>query len=187
MPRRVTILTACAGTDQLACRAALVTAPGRPCSRRAVSSRRRQDRWAQVVVHCLRTLAAGSPGRVGPLTGEPDRIAYSWQTRVLLSPTASTTKGITVLDSQRPGPVTSEEIAQVPGFPRPRNEDLLRQLARDAREAGASPEFLDVLDDLRSSAPGRYPPLEDSLRYLSGRADGETYRRLMEMASHCVV
>jgi hypothetical protein len=41
--------------------------------------------------------------------------------------------------------------------------------------------FLDILDDLRSSAPGRYPPLEDSLRYLSGRADGETYRRLMEV------
>jgi hypothetical protein len=34
-----------------------------------------------------------------------------------------------------------EEIAQVPDLPRPRNKDLLRQLARDAREAGASPDF----------------------------------------------
>lgn len=128
----------------------------------------------------VRWLLAAQDG-LGPLTGEPDRIAYSWQTRVLLSPTASTSKGITVLDSQRPGPVTSEEIAQVPALPRPRNDDLLRQLAREAREAGASLEFLNILDDLRSSAPGCYPPLEDSLRYLSGRADGETYRRIMEV------
>ncbi|GGX56405.1 PIN domain-containing protein [Streptomyces chartreusis] len=52
------------------------------------------------------------------------RRACAWETRVLLSPTAD--KGLTVLDSKRPGPISIEDVPKLPLLPQPpEDEDLL--------------------------------------------------------------
>ncbi|MFE7779209.1 PIN domain-containing protein [Streptomyces sp. NPDC057445] len=58
-----------------------------------------------------------------------DRVAYAWETRVLLSPTA-TEQGLTILDAKRPGPVTAEEAPRVPAIPLPNADELLREIGR---------------------------------------------------------
>ncbi|WP_432016523.1 PIN domain-containing protein [Streptomyces hydrogenans] len=46
---------------------------------------------------------------------EDETLAYAWETRILLSPTAD--KGLTVLDSKSPGPISPEDVANLPELP----------------------------------------------------------------------
>ncbi|MET9432281.1 MULTISPECIES: PIN domain-containing protein [unclassified Streptomyces] len=58
-------------------------------------------------------LTEGKPTRALP----SDRLAYAWETRVLLSTTAD--RSLTVLDFRRPGPIAPEDV---PGLPREENQ-----------------------------------------------------------------
>ncbi|MFD4946598.1 PIN domain-containing protein [Streptomyces sp. NPDC058409] len=110
-------------------------------------------------------------------TDERDRIAFAWETRVLLSPTASE-KGLTVLDGKRPGPVTSDDAPNVPIIAAPDDLALLTKAA-NASEAPVSPRQLRAfLQATRRDMPDRHGLEELTVALLSDRAGHDIYRRL---------
>ncbi|WP_024756058.1 PIN domain-containing protein [Streptomyces exfoliatus] len=111
-------------------------------------------------------------------TGE--RVAYAWETRVLLSPTASD-KGLTVLDSKRPSPVSREDIPNVP----PVTEEGELVLLGAAKRSGlldSTPEFRPLLRRLARQATD-LAPLEAALARMDSTTPGrEAYERFIETA-----
>ncbi|OEJ56621.1 hypothetical protein BGM19_38985 [Streptomyces agglomeratus] len=108
-------------------------------------------------------------------TGE--RIAYAWETRVLLSPTADT--GLTVLDSRRPEPIAREDIPNVPEVTAD-GEMAVLGAAKASGLLDATHEFKAFLSRLTPEALG-LSPLEAALQRMStSRPSNEVQRQVMD-------
>lgn len=92
---------------------------------------------------------------------DEEPIAYAWETRVLLSPTAD--KGLTVLDSRRPGPIVAEDIPKLPQLPPLPELSLVEAVEAsllDAMEKADSVESRVMVHDLLRLAALRATPTD---------------------------
>ncbi|MFE5595214.1 PIN domain-containing protein [Streptomyces sp. NPDC056549] len=71
-----------------------------------------------------------------------DRLAYAWETRVLLSPTAD--HALTVLDFRRPGPIGRDEIHKLPDVPRV-NDALITLSEEQANRLLSTPAMQEAM------------------------------------------
>lgn len=107
----------------------------------------------------VRGLLTGRQGVVR--TGE--RLAYVWETRILLSRTAD--KGITVLDFKQPGPIPREDIAKLPASS---SEEELSAWLEIAKSQHHTDEFRSFLNRVVHSAwPADSTELEAALRRMT--------------------
>ncbi|MFJ2875438.1 MULTISPECIES: PIN domain-containing protein [unclassified Streptomyces] len=78
----------------------------------------------------------------------PQHMAYAWETRILLSPTAD--KPLTVLDSKRPGPIYYADIPKVSDI----NVAMHRHIQAPGEWPTALPADRTMLETDRHSSPG---------------------------------
>ncbi|MFF6888615.1 PIN domain-containing protein [Streptomyces sp. NPDC012421] len=120
---------------------------------------------------------------------EGETVAYAWETRILLSPTAD--KGLTVLDSKRPGPISPEDVTNLPELPESFEAEEVA-IWVDAMMSSTPFERRLKLRELRNHlAHGAMPPdlspVEAALfrHNRSGRETG--YIQLMEALRHAEI
>ncbi|MFF5090317.1 PIN domain-containing protein [Streptomyces niveus] len=112
---------------------------------------------------------------------ECDKIAYAWQMRVLLSPTASDS-GLTILASQHPSPVTMEDLPNVPIIAESEEVMELLEAASRAGDLSESPlQLRQILNTIKYGTSDR-STLEKALRLMTDRADAATRRLLIDAA-----
>ncbi|MFD7963747.1 PIN domain-containing protein [Streptomyces zaomyceticus] len=113
--------------------------------------------WFTASVRWLLTARQGVVRRGG-------RLAYAWETRILLSPTAD--KGITVLDFKQPGPIPLEDVPKLPVSSMEDELSAWLELAKSQRQS--TPEFRNFLHRLTQSAwPVDPTHLESVLRQIN--------------------
>ncbi|MEU0273187.1 PIN domain-containing protein [Streptomyces sp. NPDC006307] len=102
-----------------------------------------------------------------PLAYVDEPVAYAWETRVLLSPTAE--KTLTVLDSKPPAPIAPEDILKVPETTW--DPEAAALAAQFFDRMAASPHFEGFLKGLTQLTPD-FTKMEAALRELTHRAQG---------------
>jgi hypothetical protein len=111
-------------------------------------------------------------------SGEHDRVAYAWLTRVMLSPTASD-RGLTILDSKRPIPVSMDDIPNVPIIVEPEELTALWEAARSGSLSDSSLQVRQILHALRHRTTD-YSTREAALRLLADRDHAAAFRLLRD-------
>ncbi|MFD0169147.1 hypothetical protein ACFVJH_34160 [Streptomyces decoyicus] len=129
----------------------------------------------------VRWLIAEDGHQVRRFGRECDRVAYAWQTRVMLSPTASDS-GLTILDSKRPSPVSMDDVPNVPIIVEPEELTALLEAARAGDLSDSSIQLRQILHALRHSTTDR-STLETALRLLADKDYAAAFR-LLRNAAH---
>ncbi|WP_171114552.1 MULTISPECIES: PIN domain-containing protein [unclassified Streptomyces] len=124
----------------------------------------------------VRWLFAEDGHQVRRFGRECDRVAYAWQTRVLLSPTASDSS-LTILDSKRPGPVSRDDVPNVPIIVESEELTALLEAALAGDFSGSSVQFRQILNALRHGMTD-HSTRETALRLLADKDDAAAFRLL---------
>ncbi|MFI8913570.1 PIN domain-containing protein [Streptomyces sp. NPDC053513] len=110
-----------------------------------------------------------------------DRVAYAWETRVMLSPTASES-GLTILDSKRPSPVSMDDIPNVPVIVEPEELSALWEAERAGEFSEAPVQVRQILHALRERRAD-HGTLERVLRLMADSDHASAYRLLLNAAN----
>ncbi|MFE1228073.1 hypothetical protein [Streptomyces sp. NPDC058745] len=110
------------------------------------------------------------------IRSEVNERGYSWETRVLLSTAADQT--MTILDFKRPGPVSEEDVPNVPALPEATEERLTRLGAAHIASLMNTPVMSVNMARLVEQFGLDLSPVEDAIR--SALGDTASTRALNE-------
>ncbi|MBT3163070.1 DUF4935 domain-containing protein [Streptomyces sp. Vc74B-19] len=96
------------------------------------------------------------------IRGEVVERAYAWETRVLLSTAAD--QAMTVLDFRRPGPISAEDVPNVPALPETTEERLTRMGRAHLAALMNTPAMQVTLARISDQLGPDLSPLEDAIR-----------------------
>ncbi|MFE6461110.1 PIN domain-containing protein [Streptomyces cinereoruber] len=96
------------------------------------------------------------------IRGEVVERGYAWETRVLLSTAAD--QAMTVLDSRRPGPISEEDLPNVPALPEPTEARLTRLGAAHLASLMDTPAMRASMSRLWEQFGPDLSPVEEAIR-----------------------